>query len=247
MANGTLNVPLFTIFNDKGVKDALTGLSSIGASLKILGKTALGAYSGMQLLSKSIDFVTSSANAARDLQRNLAGVETIFGANTAQMQEFIKTSETMGMSQAQAAKAVAFLGSVFKQTGMPMDKVIMQTKAMVSIGADLASTYGYSVQEALTAMTATFRGEYDPIEKFGVAMKQQQVNAELAAMGLSHLKGQALIAAQQQIRYNMICNVLLTLRVRSLVSLVTCLSNSRFSRLFGLICRLLWVGCLFRL
>lgn len=201
---GTINIPLLSVFNDKGVKDALTGLSSIGTALKTLGKTALGAYSGMQLLQASIGFMASSANAARDLQRNLAGVETIFGSNTAKMQEFIKTSESMGMSQAQAAKAVAFLGSVFKQTGLPMDKVMLQTKTMVSIGADLASTYGYSVQEALTAMTATFRGEYDPIEKFGVAMKQQQVNAELAAMGLGKLKGQALIAAQQQVRYNMI-------------------------------------------
>jgi hypothetical protein len=41
---------------------------------------------------------------------------------------------------------------------------------------DLAATYGYDVQEALLGMTALFRGEYDPIEKFGVAMKQNEIN-----------------------------------------------------------------------
>jgi hypothetical protein len=35
-------------------------------------------------------------------------------------------------------------------------------------------TFGYDVQEALLAITALFRGEYDPIEKFGVAMKQKR-------------------------------------------------------------------------
>lgn len=201
---GTINIPLFSTFNDSGILKAQKALGGLGTSLSSIGKMATGAIVGFQALHQSIAFISGSVNAARDLQRNMAGLTTIFGTSTGQMQKFVDTSESMGMSHAKAAQAVTFLGSVFKQTGMPMEKVISQTKTMVSLGADLASTYGYSVDEALTAMTATFRGEYDPIEKFGVAMKQQQVNAELAAMGLGKLKGQALIAAQQQVRYNMI-------------------------------------------
>jgi hypothetical protein len=53
-------------------------------------------------------------------------------------------------------------------------------------------------------MTALFRGEYDPIEKFGVAMKQQEINSELAARGLNNLEGAARRNAEQTIRLELL-------------------------------------------
>jgi hypothetical protein len=60
------------------------------------------------------------------------------------------------------------------------------------------------VQEALLGMTALFRGEYDPIEKFGVAMKQSEINAELVARKLDHLTGSELRNAEQVIRMELL-------------------------------------------
>lgn len=201
---GNIIVSLFSSFDDKGIKDAEKAFSSLTSKVKNVGKNlALGIGSYM-VGSQAVNFVKQSSTAAMELERNMEGVKTIFGSLTPEIKKYIKTSEKLGMSHSEAAKATTFLGSVFKQTGMPMQDVIKKTEQMVSLGSDLAATYGYSVDEALTAMTATFRGEYDPIEKFGVAMKQQQVNAELAARGLNGLTGSALIAAQQQIRYEMI-------------------------------------------
>jgi hypothetical protein len=60
------------------------------------------------------------------------------------------------------------------------------------------------VQEALLGMTALFRGEYDPIEKFGVAMKQSEINAELAARGQDKLEGAARRNAEQTIRLELL-------------------------------------------
>jgi hypothetical protein len=51
-----------------------------------------------------------------------------------------------------------------------------------------------------------FRGEYDPIEKFGVAMKQAEVNAIVAAKGLDHLTGQALLNEQMIARMELFYN-----------------------------------------
>jgi hypothetical protein len=53
-------------------------------------------------------------------------------------------------------------------------------------------------------MTALFRGEYDPIEKFGVAMKQSEINAELAARGQNNLEGAARRNAEQIIRMELL-------------------------------------------
>ena len=81
-----------------------------------------------------------------------------------------------------------------------MAQVASLTEDLVRLGADLSITYGYDVQEALLGMTALFRGEYYPIEKFGVAMKQNEINAELAARSLDHLEGAERRLAEQQIR-----------------------------------------------
>ena len=200
MAGKEVRVPIITVLDDKGLKNAENALSSLTGKIQTFARVAAASY----VVSKATDFVQSSVDAAMQLQRNMQGVKTIFGDSTKNVLNFISASEQLGMSHAQAAKSVAFLGSVFKQTGMPMQDVIGHTQQMVSLGADLAATYGFSVEEALTAMTATFRGEYDPIEKFGVAMKQQQVNAELAARGLKGLTGSKLIAAQQEVRFQML-------------------------------------------
>jgi hypothetical protein len=53
-------------------------------------------------------------------------------------------------------------------------------------------------------MTALFRGEYDPIEKFGVAMKQAEVNAVLAERGFDKLTGAQLRNAEQTVRYELL-------------------------------------------
>jgi hypothetical protein len=53
-------------------------------------------------------------------------------------------------------------------------------------------------------MTALFRGEYDPIEKFGVAMKQSEINAELAARGQNNLEGAARRNAEQTVRLELL-------------------------------------------
>jgi len=98
------------------------------------------------------------------------------------------------------------LGSVLKQSGFEMGDVAVETKNLVGLASDLAATYGYDVSEALTGMTALFRGEYDPIEKFGVAMKQSEVNALLAARGQNKLTGATLRQATAQARLDILYN-----------------------------------------
>tara|TARA_R110000822_G_scaffold8871_2_gene34982 strand:- start:447 stop:3062 length:2616 start_codon:yes stop_codon:yes gene_type:complete len=104
----------------------------------------------------------------------------------------------------EAAKASTFIGSVLKQSGFAIGETADLTERLVGLGTDLAITYGYDVQEALLGMTALFRGEYDPIEKFGVAMKQSEVNALLAERGLDKLTGAGRRLAEQQIRVEML-------------------------------------------
>ena len=189
-------IPLVSGFNGKGINDAVKSLGGL--------KTAISGVVASAALMKSVSFVKNAVDQASQLQRNTAGLESVFGTATAQMEAFTKTSNSMGMSQAEAAKASTFLGTVLKSAGFPMEKVTSETQRLVGLASDLAAVYGYDVQEALTGMTALFRGEYDPIEKFGVAMKQSEINAELAARGQDKLAGAARRNAEQMIRMELL-------------------------------------------
>lgn len=205
MSNMFLNI--VSTFKNDGIKKANSELGAFGKQASGLGST-LGkvgaALAGFGIVAKSVEFTKTSIDSARDLERNMFSVQTVFADMAPIMEKFTQNAHNIGLSQKDAAKASVFLGSVLKQSGFSMEDVTEQTQKLVGLGVDLAATYGYDVQEALLGMTALFRGEYDPIEKFGVAMKQSEINSELAARGLDDLTGAARRNAEQVIRMELL-------------------------------------------
>lgn len=200
---GSIFIPLISVFDGKGISQAKTGLASIAGAVKGLKGAAVATAASMATVG-AFEFVKDSVGAARDLERNMVGLGNVFGSLTPDMVQFSKDAQAIGLSQIEASRASTFLGSVLKQSGFSMEDTADQTKNLVGLASDLAATYGYDVSEALTGMTALFRGEYDPIEKFGVAMKQAEVNALLAARGQKGLTGEALRNAQAQARLDLL-------------------------------------------
>jgi len=205
MSNMFLNI--VSTFKGDGIKKATGELgafsSKMGGFGSVLSKAAAG-LAAFGVTSKAISFGRESIEQARDLERNMYGMEKVFGLMAPVMKEFVENASSIGLSQSEAAKASTFLGSVLKQSGFEMSAVATETEKLVKLGVDLSTLYGYDVQEALLGMTALFRGEYDPIEKFGVAMKQSEINSELAARGLDNLTGSARRNAEQVIRLELL-------------------------------------------
>jgi hypothetical protein len=205
MSNMFLNI--VSTFKDGGIKQANGAITTFKTGLRpfssLLG-TATAALASFGIAAKGIQFGKEAITQARDLERNLFALQTVFDGLTPGMLEFSKNAENIGLSQSKAAKASVFIGSVLKQSGFEMSAVAKETQNLVTLGTDLAALYGYDVQEALLGMTALFRGEYDPIEKFGVAMKQSEINAELAARGQDKLEGAARRNAEQTIRLELL-------------------------------------------
>jgi hypothetical protein len=205
MSQMFLNV--VSTFKGEGIQQATRQLGAFGKQTSsfgsILGKVG-GALASFGVATKAIQFGREAITSARDLERNLYALNTVFDDLAPGMNQFAKDAENIGLSQSKAAKASVFIGSVLKQSGFAMEDVGKETKNLVTLGTDLAALYGYDVQEALLGMTALFRGEYDPIEKFGVAMKQSEINSELAARGQNKLEGAARRNAEQTIRLELL-------------------------------------------
>jgi predicted nucleic acid-binding Zn-ribbon protein len=207
MAFQNLILPIVSVFRSVGIQAARGALGGLNKDFetfaKEAGKAGL-AFAGLQALMASTQFINESVNLTQQYERNMLALKQVFTDFTPQMATFTKEVADYGIGQAQAAQASVFLGSVLKQYGLEQDQVTEKTQTLVKLSQDLATTYGYDLSEALLAMTALFRGEYDPIEKFGVAMKQSEINAALAAKGLDNLEGSELMLAQVQERLGLL-------------------------------------------
>jgi len=202
--SGKIFVPIVTGFDGAGLSKATSALAGFGKTLGGAVKGFIGISTAAQGIQMAVGALTDGVTQARDLERNFAALNGVFGEFSGKMKMFSRNSAEFGLSAVESAKASVFLGSVLKQSGFSMAETSDQTQRLVKLASDLATTYGYDVSEALTGMTALFRGEYDPIEKFGVAMKQAEVNALLLERGQKGLTGASLRNAQAVARLDLL-------------------------------------------
>jgi len=181
-----------SVFKSAGLNQARTAVLGAGKDFGSLAKqigVAAGSFGAFQALTSSKAFVVNAVEQTQKFERNILALKQTFEEVAPVLENFTKEVESYGISQSQAAQASVFLGSVLKQYGFSVDEAAGETQRLITLSQDLATTYGYELQDALLAITALFRGEYDPIEKFGVAMKQNEINAYLASQGLGDLEG----------------------------------------------------------
>lgn len=150
-------------------------------------RTAIGL-----VLGALIALGVGSVGVASDLQQATGAVESVF----AQTADVIKTvsdtaSETVGLSKDQYQQLASVLGSQLKNMGISLDEAGTKTVDLIALGADLSAMYGGTASDAVAALSSLLRGERDPIERYGVSIKQADIEAQKAAMGLTGLTGEA--------------------------------------------------------
>jgi len=135
---------------------------------------------------------TAAVNSASDLQQATGAVESVFGAYADEVKKFAADAATnVGLAESQYSQLASVLGAQLKNMGIPMEDVAGQTDDLIGLGADLAATFGGTTADAVSALSSLMRGERDPIEQFGVSIKQADIDAQKAAMGLAGLTGEA--------------------------------------------------------
>jgi hypothetical protein len=182
----------------KGSQKALTGLQKSAKSIssKINGSLALiGVGFSMGAVVKGIN---ESIEAASDLQQQFGALDSVFKDLSPAMKSFAETLAPIGLSSADASRNMALLGAQLQGFGMDTAEAARKTQLLTLLAADLAATFGGTTSDAVGALGSLFRGEFDPIERYGVAIKKSDINARLAAEGLDGLTGEALKQAEAQ-------------------------------------------------
>jgi hypothetical protein len=138
-------------------------------------------------------------NAASDLQQSTGAIDAVFGDWALDIEQAAQgAADAVGLSTSAYENLAAVIGAQLKGAGMPIDEVTSKTQGLITMGADMAATFGGSASDAVSALSSVLKGEFDPIERYGVSLKQSDINARLAAQGQAGLTGEALKQAQAQ-------------------------------------------------
>jgi hypothetical protein len=145
-----------------------------------------------------------SVMAAADVSQQFGALDAVFGANAQQLKDFSKEMVEYGLSAADSARYSALLGTQLTGLGLSEEDAIQRTKQLQILGADLAATFGGTTADAIAAFGSVLKGEYNPIERYGVAIRKSDITARIAAKGLGKLSGETLKAAEAQAAFELI-------------------------------------------
>jgi hypothetical protein len=187
-----INIPIFTSFNDDGIKKAQGAFAKMGTALPIVG-AAIAAAAGA-----AVAFGTSAVKAASNFNETISKTEVVFGAISAEVKDFSKTAaRELGISRTAALDAAATFAIFGKSAGLAGKELANFSTDFVKLAADLASFNNTSVDEAITALGAALRGENEPIRKYGVLLNDAALKA--AALELGIYRGTGALTAQQKV------------------------------------------------
>jgi len=186
---------------DKGVGKAQTGAKSISDSFKNVGasmmKVGAGLTAGLTL--PIVAAGTGMIKAASDLEESANAVNVVFGDAKSVLEDYGKTvAETAGLSQAEFNQISAVTGAFLKNVGFDAAEAADQTIVLTERAADMASIFNTDVSQALNAIQSGLKGEFNPLEQFGVKLNAAAIEAYALANGMAANKDELTDAVKAQ-------------------------------------------------
>ena len=186
LGTNTLAGDVKKAFGAAGSEGGSAGKSAGGGFMKGMGGILTAAAGALAVGS----FFKGAVSGAANLEQSVGAVDAVFKGSAGQMHDWAKSAATdVGLTQDEFNNLGTLIGSQLKNGGTAMDQLAPKTKDLIGTGADLASMFGGTTQDAVAALSSALKGERDPIEAYGVSLNQAKIDAEAAALGFSKVGG----------------------------------------------------------
>jgi hypothetical protein len=172
-------------FNDVGTNASKMGQrAQAGAKVAAVGLAAVGVAAFKQ---------------ASAMQQADGAVQAVFKSQSGAVRKLAEdAANNLGLARSEYSQMAAVFGSQLKNMGVSSDQLVPKTSNLIKLGGDLAAQYGGPTSQAVQALSSLLRGERDPIEQYGVSIKQADIAAQMAADGTNKLTGSSKKAAETQ-------------------------------------------------
>lgn len=119
------------------------------------------------------------------LQESGNAASVVFGDMSKAVLEYGKNSAmAVGMSNQEFLQTSAVAGAMLTNLGMSQGEAADETINLTERAADMASIFNTDVATAMNAIQSGLKGEFNPLEQFGVSMKVATIEAKALEMGL---------------------------------------------------------------
>ena len=170
------------------------GISGIGGGIGRIIGPAIAAVGVAEVGRGMADIV----NKAGQLEQSVGAIDSVFKESAGQMHAWADSAATsVGLSKNEFNELGTLIGAQLKNGGTAMAELAPQTNKLIGLGADLSSMFGGTTREAVEALSSALKGERDPIERYGVSLKQSEIDAKAAALGFQKVGGSFSNEAQQ--------------------------------------------------
>jgi hypothetical protein len=171
----------------RGMRGAKGDVDNLGYKIGQFSKAAAQAFAVVAAAATvmAIKIGKDSIEAASNLNESVAKTEVIFGAASAEIRAFSKTTATaLGISQREALDAASTFATFGKAAGLSGKNLTSFSKDLTSLSSDFASFFNTNPQDAITAIGAALRGESEPIRKYGILLNDATLKAKALELGL---------------------------------------------------------------
>ena len=157
------------------------GIAALGEKLKQAAKWAGTAAAAMG---------AAGVKAASDLEQSSGTVDDVFKQNAKSVHGYAASAaKDLGLSRNEYYELATVIGTQLKNGGTSFDELAGKSRDLISLGADLSAGFGGSTTEAVQAISSALKGERDPIERYGVSLKQSAIEARAAELGFKKVGG----------------------------------------------------------
>lgn len=115
-----------------------------------------------------------------------------------------RLSWSYGVLRKETLATATTAASMAKNMGLSQKQAATLGMEVARLATDLSSAANTSIQDAATAINAVFRGESDPIERYGVSIRESAIEAEALASGLARSKNEIDESVKFQARWNLL-------------------------------------------
>lgn len=180
----------------KATTEAITATVKLEKSMGELKKgliEGLGLAGGLgianavsSVVSGVVDKVGQSIQLASDKAEAASKANVLFGDSYRIVEQASRSAATtVGLSSGAYLTAAGNLGNLITNFGIVGDEAAAMSVDMLQLASDMGSFNNASTEEVTEAMGAAFRGETEPIRRFGVMLSAADVAARAVAMGLA--------------------------------------------------------------
>ena len=169
----------------KSLGEAETGLAGFSSKMEAAGSKlrSIGSTLTTGLTLPIVGAGVVATKWAMDAEEAANKVNVVFGQSAVFIDHWGKTSATaFGLSKGQAMDAFGTIGTMLQGFGIETAKLPTMSNDILKLAADLGSFHNLNTAEVLDMISASFRGEFDSIQRVIPTINAAAVETEALAM-----------------------------------------------------------------